>query len=187
MQPQHWQAICACDSAYDGVFWYGVRTTRIFCRPSCASTAPRPENVEIFTLVSDALGAGYRPCKRCRPEDPGWYGPARDLAERTASVLAQDLARPLDLPAVARAVHASPWHLHRVFRAVTGETIRACRQRLRLEAAQRLLGETGMPISDVAQCSGFPSAESLARALRRTCGIGPRAYRRMHREVPDRA
>ena len=55
------------DASYDGVFYLGVRTTGIFCRPSCSARKPKPENVEFFALPKDALFAGYRPCLRCRP------------------------------------------------------------------------------------------------------------------------
>src|SRR6267378_1110722 len=78
-------AYLAKDASYDGIFFLGVRTTGIFCRPSCPARKPLPKNVEYFSNVREALFAGYRPCKRCRPLDtngkpPEWVTAALSLA-----------------------------------------------------------------------------------------------------------
>ena len=69
MNAEIWEAIIHCDPAYDGKFYYGVHTTGIFCRPSCKSKKPKRENVSTFKTIDEALSAGFRPCKRCRPEE----------------------------------------------------------------------------------------------------------------------
>lgn len=63
-----WKAVSSCDNSYDGIFFYAVKTTRIFCRPSCKSRTPLPENVVYFPVFSMAMEKGFRPCKRCRPD-----------------------------------------------------------------------------------------------------------------------
>ena len=84
--PDMTRAYLASDASYDGIFYLGVRTTGIFCRPSCPARKPKPENVEFFAQPQDALGAGYRPCLRCRPLDdqqaPEW---AKTLLARLES------------------------------------------------------------------------------------------------------
>jgi len=69
MTDDMWKAIVECDSSYDGTFYYGLRTTKIFCKPSCKSKTPNRENVGIFATPENARRAGLRPCKRCRPDD----------------------------------------------------------------------------------------------------------------------
>ena len=80
------RAYLRSDASYDGVFYLGVRTTGIFCRPSCPARKPKPENVEFFGIAKDAVFAGYRPCLRCRPlEDsqaPSWVAPLMERIER---------------------------------------------------------------------------------------------------------
>src|SRR5688572_28828260 len=66
-----WAAIAARDATADGTFYYSVRTTGVYCRPSCAARLARPENIRFHTTCEDAEKAGYRPCKRCRPDQPG--------------------------------------------------------------------------------------------------------------------
>ena len=85
-----YQALVARDSHYEGLFVVGVKTTGIFCRPTCPARKPRPENVEFFPSVRAALLAGYRPCKRCRPMEaagtaPAWLRPLLEEVERDPS------------------------------------------------------------------------------------------------------
>ena len=87
------------DASYDGIFFFGVRTTGVFCRPSCPARKPLPENVNYFPNVREALFAGYRPCKRCRPLDtngkpPEWVTAALSLAGgREEKIKDSDLRR----------------------------------------------------------------------------------------------
>ncbi|HSN58860.1 MAG TPA: Ada metal-binding domain-containing protein, partial [Clostridiaceae bacterium] len=83
---EKWQALTQCRSEYDGVFFYGVRTTGIFCKPSCKSREPKRENVEFFDNAQDAVSSGFRPCKRCRP-DLITYDPDDDIVSRASAIL----------------------------------------------------------------------------------------------------
>jgi AraC family transcriptional regulator of adaptative response/methylated-DNA-[protein]-cysteine methyltransferase len=114
-----WAAVVARDAAADGQFFYSVKTTGGYCRPSCAARAPRPENVEFHATAADAERAGFRPCKRCRPDEPA-------LAQRHAAKVAE-LCRFIEasaelpsLDALAGQAGWSVYHLHRVFKQVTG-------------------------------------------------------------------
>jgi AraC family transcriptional regulator of adaptative response/methylated-DNA-[protein]-cysteine methyltransferase len=102
------RAYLARDAAYSGLFFVGVRTTGIFCRPSCPARSPHPKNVEYFATAADALFAGYRPCKRCRPmandNQPEWAAELLAAVERNPSlrITEADLrARKID-PATVR-------------------------------------------------------------------------------------
>src|SRR5438445_9146224 len=116
-----WAAVAGRDPRADGVFYYSVRTTGVYCRPSCAARLARRENVRFHLTCTDAERAGFRPCKRCRPNEA-------PLAERQTAAVAKacrlieeadDLPR---LDTLADAVGMSRFHFHRLFKAVTGLT-----------------------------------------------------------------
>ena len=121
---ERWEAVCRRDRAADGALYYAVRTTGVYCRPSCSSRQPRRENVEFHATPAAAEAAGFRPCKRCKPT-------AQGLAERHAAVVAKAcrlIEQAEELPSLddlARGAGLSPFHFHRVFRSVTGVTPKA--------------------------------------------------------------
>ncbi len=121
-----WAALAVRDARADGTFVYAVRTTGVYCRPSCAARAARPENVSFHRTCAEAEAAGFRPCRRCRPDEPA-------LAERRAEAVARacrsiETAETMpSLAALARAAGLSAYHFHRVFKDVTGVTPRPTR------------------------------------------------------------
>ncbi len=121
---RRWAALAARDARADGTFVYAVRTTGVYCRPSCPSRAANPKNVSFHATCEAAEAAGFRPCRRCRPN-------AANLAERQAAAIvracrvidgAETMPRLEDLAATAG---LSPFHFHRVFRRITGITPKA--------------------------------------------------------------
>src|SRR6202049_4890586 len=118
---ERWEAVVGRDSAADGVFWYSVRTTRVYCRPSCAARLALRENVRFHDTCADAERAGFRPCKRCRPGEAS-------IAERQASAVARAcrlIEKTEEVPSLddlAAAAGMSRFHFHRVFKALTGLT-----------------------------------------------------------------
>jgi AraC family transcriptional regulator of adaptative response/methylated-DNA-[protein]-cysteine methyltransferase len=119
-----WAAVCARDPSADGKFFYSVRTTGVYCRPSCAARPAKPENVRFHTTRKEAEGAGFRPCKRCKPDQP-------PLPKRHAAVVTE-LCRLIEssdelprLDELARHAGLSTFYLHRLFKAATGVTPRA--------------------------------------------------------------
>ena len=140
----------------DGRFVAAVRTTHVFCRPSCTCRKPRPERVEYFPSPAAAVRAGYRPCKRCRPELPG--GPAeadRRFAERALATMTGRLDEPLTLAVLAAAMAASPSAFARRFRAGDGRT----------------------PMRALADLRAARAAALLVRRERRRRTVGPRERR----------
>lgn len=119
-----WQAVVDRDARADGHFWYSVKSTGVYCRPSCAARLARRENVAFHASPKAAETAGFRPCKRCEPDQP-------PRAERHAELVARACRRldsaedTPDLAALAAEVGMSPWHFHRLFKRVTGVTPRA--------------------------------------------------------------
>src|SRR5687767_7370643 len=114
-----WDAVLRRDQNADGIFYYAVQTTGVYCRPSCASRRGRREHVRFYTTCEAANRAGFRPCQRCRPNEPA-------LAEQRAAVVAKACRLieadddTLSLAALAAAIGMSRYHFHRVFKATTG-------------------------------------------------------------------
>jgi AraC family transcriptional regulator, regulatory protein of adaptative response / methylated-DNA-[protein]-cysteine methyltransferase len=161
------RAFLASDAAYDGLFFTAVRTTGIFCMPSCPAKKPRPENVEFFGTVKDALFAGYRPCKRCRPTEssaPDW---ARGLLSRIA---ADPATRITD--ADLRDLDLEPARVRRLFLREYGMTFQAYCRALRLgKAFERI--RNGGPLDDVVFDSGFDSHSGFRTAFEHLFGNAP--------------
>ena len=155
-----WRAFHAHDARFDGRFFVGVATTRIYCRPVCRVRAPRRENCRFFASAAAAEAKGFRPCLRCRPElAPGHAG--IDAGSRLAAA-AVDLIEggSLDdggVATLARRIGVSDRHLRRLFEGEFGVSPIEFAQTHRLLLAKRLLTDTALPVTDVAHASGFSS------------------------------
>ena len=169
-----WNAMSSRDADADGAFFYAVRTTGVFCRPSCASRPPRRENVEFFENVQQAEAAGYRACKRCRPG-----GLSRELAivERACKVLDADPQERLTLAQLSDAVHVSPFHLQRLFSRVVGVSPRQYQAARRADALRGAL-QRGDDVTRATQDAGFGSTSRMYDAAPAELGMTPSVYRR---------
>lgn len=158
-----WQAVVDRDPSADGAFFFAVRTTGVFCRPSCVSRAPRRENVEFFENTAAAEEAGFRPCKRCQPTSL-----PRELAivERACKVLDADPQQRMTLAQLSDAVHVSPFHLQRLFTRIVGISPR------QYQAAQR-----GRDVTRATHDAGFGSPSRMYEAVPAELGMTPSAYR----------
>ena len=116
-----WAAVVARDAAADGAFVYSVASTGVFCKPSCASRRARPENVRFHADAAAALAAGFRACRRCRPDGATRSEEHAALVARACRRIEQDETLPT-LEALARDAGLSPFHFHRVFKRVAGVT-----------------------------------------------------------------
>lgn len=155
----------ARDPSYDGIFFIAVKTTGIFCRPSCPAR-PKRENVEFFPKISDAIAAGYRPCKRCRPElingqPPQWIAPIMERVNASPEVR----LRASDL----REMNTTPERVRRWFQQNYGMTFSDWSRGMRLSSAFTQL-RNGAPTEDVMLGTGFQSHSGFADALARTFG-----------------
>jgi AraC family transcriptional regulator of adaptative response/methylated-DNA-[protein]-cysteine methyltransferase len=165
------RAFLAGDASYDGVFFTGVKTTGIFCRPSCTARKPRPENVEFFATPREAMFSGYRACKRCRPLDADGRPPAwvARLLERLDAAPGERI-RAADL----RAAGVDPARARRYFQKHYGMTFQAfCRARRLGDAFRQIKG--GATVSNVASESGFESESGFRAAFGRAFGATPGA------------
>ncbi|MGI9041860.1 MAG: bifunctional DNA-binding transcriptional regulator/O6-methylguanine-DNA methyltransferase Ada [Gemmatimonadales bacterium] len=170
-----WASIVARSREAAGTFFYSVRTTGVYCRPPCAARLPRPENVRFHPTCKDAEGAGFRPCKRCRPNQP-------TLAEQHAARVAEicrfiettdDVAT---LEELAARAGLSTFHFHRVFKSVTGLTPRAYRAAHRGERVRKELGRTGSVTAAIYQ-SGYNSNGRFYGESHQLLGMTPTSYR----------
>ena len=129
-----WNAVVHRDQSAEGVFYYAVRTTGVYCRPGCSSRLPARQNVEFFATQQEAELAGYRPCKRCAPDTVSPNEQLRQLIVQACRRL-EESAEPLKLNDLAREAALSPWHFHRLFTKIVGVTPKqyaAAQQRERL-------------------------------------------------------
>jgi AraC family transcriptional regulator of adaptative response/methylated-DNA-[protein]-cysteine methyltransferase len=163
------RAFLRSDASYDGIFFTGVRTTGIFCRPSCRARKPLPANVEFFGSLRDALAAGYRPCHRCRPDEPS--GSAPEWVKALLQQVEADPNRRLrddDL----RRLGVEPARARRYFLAHYGLTFQGyCRSRRLAGALRQLRG--GAELDDVALGTGWESHSGFREAFAQTFGAPP--------------
>jgi len=169
-----WAAFIARDPRWDGRFVAAVRTTGVFCRPTCTCRKPLRRNVRFYPTPDAAARAGFRPCKRCRPELAGGVREAdRRLAARALALMQRAPGEAWPIARLARELAMSPSSFARHFRDGTGRTPARALAALRMERARTLL-ERGDRVLDVALELGFGSGSAFARAWRRHHGTAPR-------------
>lgn len=171
-----WRSVLARDTNADGRFVYAVRSTRIYCRPSCPSRRPRRDRVEFFGQPTDAERAGYRACKRCRPNAPAPADPWIAKIRRACLFLASADARP-SLATLAKKVGGSPSHLHRHFKRLVGLTPRAYVDACRMGAVKRALRH-GDDVTAAVYGAGFGSSSRFYERASSRLGMLPSTYRR---------
>ncbi|SDK24714.1 AraC family transcriptional regulator, regulatory protein of adaptative response / DNA-3-methyladenine glycosylase II [Nonomuraea maritima] len=175
-----YRAVSARDSRFDGRFYTAVKTTGIYCRPICPARTPSSRNVRFYRHAAAAEAAGFRPCKRCRPElspgDPGW-DLRGDLVGRALRLIDDGAADDTGVAGLARRLHVTERHLHRLFVAELGVGPHAVARTKRLLLAKQLLTETSLPITDVAFAAGFGSVRQFNATMRETYGFTPSELR----------
>jgi len=175
-----WRQVVARDPRADGRFVYSVRTTGVYCRPSCGSRRARPANVRFHASAAEAELAGFRPCLRCQPGHPSLA--QRQAALVTAACRSIECAESMPgLAELARAAGLSPYHFHRVFKSVAGVTPRAYAaahrdRRLRERLADRDAAPTNS-VTDAIYDAGFNSSARAYEAADAVLGMTPAAYR----------
>lgn len=179
-EQEKWNAVKNSDAGADGIFFYAVRTTGIFCRPSCKSKLPAQENVVYFATGEDAAAAGYRPCKRCRP-DLTDYRPLAEIAERTERLIRTNYADSAILIAGLQTLGVSRHRIDQIFRAQYGVTPAQYRDSLRVRIAGEMLRQSALPLTEIAYSLGFESPSSFFTFFRKHTGQAPREYRNGYR------
>ena len=170
-----WAAVVARERAADGAFYYSVRTTGVYCLPSCASRQARRENVEFHWSCADAERAGFRPCKRCKPDGAGLaVEHAAKVAEACARIAAAETLPGLE--ELAAGAGMSRYHFHRIFRSVTGVTPKAYGTALR---GERVRGELqkAASVTEAIYEAGYASSGRFYAQADGVLGMTPGAFR----------
>ncbi|MFS1517251.1 bifunctional transcriptional activator/DNA repair enzyme AdaA [Bacillus sp. SCS-151] len=177
---EQWEAIANNDVSYDGQFFYAVKTTGIFCRPSCKSRLPNRENIGFFEDANQALAAHFRPCKRCKPTgkrlpDDEWIAVITEYVDSHYN-------EKLTLEVLALMSHVSPYHLHRTFKKIKGMTPVDYIQHIRMEKAKMLLTTIDAPIAEVGKSVGLSNTPYFITLFKKKIGQTPEAYRRQQKQ-----
>lgn len=176
------------DPRFDGVFYTGVTSTGIYCRPSCPALTPRRGNVTFHRTAAAAQTAGFRACKRCRPDatpgSPEW-DVAADVAGRAMRLIADGVVEREGVDGLAGRLGYSSRHLGRLLVRQLGAGPLALARARRAQAARVLVETTSMPLADVAFASGFASIRQFNDTVREVYAVTPSELRRTARPGPD--
>jgi AraC family transcriptional regulator of adaptative response/methylated-DNA-[protein]-cysteine methyltransferase len=172
---ERWAAVSGRALAADGLFYYSVKTTKIYCRPSCPSRRPRRENVAFHETCEEAEQLGFRPCKRCRPTEPT-RSEQYEAAVSAACRLIDAAEEEPKLDEIARAVGMSRFHFHRVFRAVTGITPKAYAVARRTNRVRDTLPKRST-VTEAVYDAGFNSGGRFYAGASATLGMKPAVFR----------
>lgn len=178
LSEEQWQAVVSNDASYDGHFFYAVKTTGIFCRPSCKSRPPKHENIGLFHTAEYALAAGYRPCKRCKPT--GQRLPDEEWIAQVTDYIDTHYEQPLQLETLAAICHGTPYHLHRTFKKVKGITPVEYIQDKRIDKAKQELIMSTKPVSEVGDTIGLSNTPYFITLFKKKTGHTPASYRNRH-------
>jgi len=172
---ERWARVVSRDRTADGSFYYSVETTGVYCRPSCPSRRARRENVRFHASCAAAERAGFRACKRCRPDQPGLAAERAELVARACRIIETAEEMP-GLEALADAVGVSRYHFHRVFKSVTGVTPRAYAAAHRAGRVRKALARGGS-VTEAIYRAGFNSSGRFYASSTAVLGMQPRAFR----------
>jgi AraC family transcriptional regulator of adaptative response/methylated-DNA-[protein]-cysteine methyltransferase len=173
----YWDAVVARERMMDGVFFYAVVSTGVYCRPSCPSKHPHRENVVFFRAREAAERAGFRPCKRCKPDSIDQRDPNAQLVEKVCGYIDTHPDEPVTLEALGRALGISPFHLQRTFKALTGITPKAYSDSRRLKSLKAGLRE-GHSVTRSLYDAGYGSSSRLYERASSQLGMTPSRYRK---------
>jgi AraC family transcriptional regulator of adaptative response / methylphosphotriester-DNA alkyltransferase methyltransferase len=171
-----WNTVITCNPKYDGKFFYAVKTTQIFCRPSCKSKTPIRKNVVYFKTPTEAIGQGFRACKRCRP-DLMEYDIADSIISSAKAIIENEHQNEINLEKLSSNVGVSPFHLQRLFTKKVGYSPRDYLQKIRVGKAKELLIDSSLNNTDVCYVVGFQSLSSFYAVFRKHIGVSPKQFR----------
>ena len=174
-QDPRWAAVRARDAAADGTVFYSVETTGVYCRPSCGARRANAENVRFHATAAAAEAAGFRPCLRCRPQEPPSGEREAQLVARACRAIERADAPPL-LATLAASAGVSRWHFHRLFKAETGVTPRAYATAHRARRMRDALTACAS-VTDAIYESGFGSSGRFYETSARRLGMTPTSFR----------
>ncbi|MEE8823979.1 bifunctional transcriptional activator/DNA repair enzyme AdaA [Lentilactobacillus sunkii] len=175
MENFEWTAIQNNDASYDNQFWYAVKSTHIFCRPSCPSRLPKRENITIYYDPNDAIEAGYRPCKRCRPLNQPVDN--RTWVSEINTILENNYQQNLSLKELAYQAHGSQSYLRHVYKQETGMTPQQKLLEIRMSQAEIMLVNSDQAVAVIGRKVGFDNPAYFIQKFRQKFGKSPLQYR----------
>lgn len=172
---ERWAAVGRRDRQADGLFYYAVQTTGVYCRPSCPARLARRENVQFYTTGAAAEQAGFRPCKRCRPHEAARAAQHAVAVEKACRLIEQTETSPC-LAALADAAGMSRYHFHRVFKAITGVTPKAYAAAHRAQRVREELSRAAT-VTEAIYGAGFQSNGRFYATSAEVLGMTPTSFR----------
>ncbi|MEV4414465.1 AlkA N-terminal domain-containing protein [Catellatospora sp. NPDC049609] len=178
---KYYRAVSSRDSRFDGVFWTGVTSTGIYCRPSCPARTPKRENCRFFASAAAAARSGFRACRRCAPDAvPGsaqWDSRA-DVTARAVRLIGDGVVDRGGVPELASRLGYTERHLNRLLTEELGAGPLALARTQRAQTAKTLIGKTGLSLSEIAFAAGFGSIRQFNDTFREVYGCAPSTLRR---------
>jgi AraC family transcriptional regulator of adaptative response / DNA-3-methyladenine glycosylase II len=166
---------------YDGVFYTGVSSTGIFCRPVCPAVTPKPQNCNFYPSAAAALEAGYRPCLRCRPEtvphSPAWNG-VQTTVKRALDLIDRGVLDQHGVSDLAARLGVSDRYLRQLFSRYVGASPKAVARSRRVLKAKRLITDSSDSMIDIALKAGFSSVRQFNDTFSKLYGVPPSALRK---------
>lgn len=180
-----YRALVERDKAYDGHFYFGVTSTGIYCRPICPANKPKPENVLFFTAADEAAQAGFRACKRCRPESrpgsPAWQGTEASV-KRALRLIAEGFLEHSTIENLSDTLGISGRHLRRLFEQHLGTSPLTVATERRINIAKGLLKSSEHSIADIAFASGFSSLRRFNDSFKNATRLPPSLWRKRNKD-----
>lgn len=174
---EKWQAVVRCDKSCDGIFFYGVKTTGIFCRPSCRAKTPARANVVFFADAASATEAGFRICKNCRPDEV-IFEPDLELVKKAKDIFDANYDQSMEPNYISKQLGVSTNHLVRSFKQHSGLTPSQYITKLRVGRAAELLEQEDINILEIACITGFKNLSNFYKCFRGEFGHTPNKHRK---------
>ncbi len=176
-QESYWRAFVERDGEFDGLVFVAVRTTGVFCRPSCPAKRPKRENVVLFRTADEAKAAGFRACKRCHPDNPGSISAGATIVLKACELIDADADGIPSLQVLEEQLDVSRYHLLRVFKKLLGITPRQYADARRVESLKKEL-RNGRNVADAIYGAGYGSSSRVYEKSSEQLGMTPDQYRR---------
>ncbi|MFG6150648.1 bifunctional transcriptional activator/DNA repair enzyme AdaA [Halobacillus sp. B23F22_1] len=177
MNNVYWKAIKDCDSQYDGKFYYAVKTTGIFCRPSCKSKLPKKYNIDVFLTKNGPIKYGYRPCKRCRPDKVEFISNQEELLVQAFQYIDNHYKEDLKLEHIGDELYVNKFYLLKIFSKRTDMSPIQYVRYKRIEEAKSLIESSARSITTIALDVGFKSPSHFSTVFSKFVGMTPTQYR----------
>jgi AraC family transcriptional regulator of adaptative response/methylated-DNA-[protein]-cysteine methyltransferase len=175
-QDPRWKRVATRDASADGEFVYAVKTTGVYCLPSCPSRAAKPQNVSFYATPLDAEAAGFRACLRCHPNQKSLAKAKAEIVTEACRLIEESEETP-KLDALAASVGMSPYYFHRQFKAITGLTPRAYGTAHRVNKVRAELADNGTSVTDAIYGAGFSSNSRFYEKSNAILGMTPTTFR----------